>query len=105
MIIRATTLAIAILALAAAAGCSSGSTSSSSSGTSGTGTSGGTTSGGTASGGTTSGGTTTGTNCQKVSTCINGACTCGSGPNKDQSCQKTDSSASDFCDTFCKFCQ
>jgi hypothetical protein len=102
MTILRTALVVAVVALSVgAAACSSDSTSSSSSG--GSGTSGGGTSGTSGSGTSGTSGSTS-TNCSKVSICINGACKCGDGPKKDQSCQKTDASGSDYCDEFCKFC-
>lgn len=48
-------------------------------------------------------------NCTKTSKCINGACTCTSGPNDGKSCCKpeNDSSCSESssCDVFCKYCE
>lgn len=63
--------------------------------------------GGQTSGGTTSGGSTTsGQNCTQNFSCINGACTCSDGPNKDQSCcdPTDDTCTGEKCDSLCKVC-
>ena len=102
--LRTSALAIVTFAVAiAAVACSSGTTDSTSGGTSGGTSSGTATSGGTSSGAATSSGSSS-TNCQKISSCLNGSCKCGSGPNKDKSCQKDTAADADFCDTYCQFC-
>ena len=55
----------------------------------------------------TGGGTGSSQTCTQRYGCINGACTCSEGPNKDSSCCDPDDSScrTNPCDTFCRWCQ
>ncbi|NOU34689.1 MAG: hypothetical protein HOO96_42910 [Polyangiaceae bacterium] len=89
------------LTLVSTLGCSSGGTSSSSSSTGGGSSS--------SSGGSSGGSSSSGTSCSTASSCINGACTCNDGPNKDKSCCDPSDAAcagkDTNCESYCKVCK
>ena len=45
--------------------------------------------------------------CMQEHKCVNGSCTCSTGPRQGDSCcdPKSTSCTTDKCDTFCRFCQ
>jgi len=46
-----------------------------------------------------------GQSCTQSVSCFNGSCTCGSGPNKGQSCDGSQPSGAGSCSDLCRFCQ
>jgi hypothetical protein len=51
------------------------------------------------------GGQSQGQSCTNSVQCVNGACTCGDGPAKGQSCDGAAASGANSCNVLCHFCQ
>jgi hypothetical protein len=46
-----------------------------------------------------------GQSCTQSTSCVNGSCTCGAGPNEGQACDGSQASGATSCSELCHFCQ